>query len=165
MSVLRRYARFLPLLTTIVLAVPAPAQKSPDAETSDLQKATQNPVASLISVPLQNNSNFGIGPEDRTQTVLNIQPVIPIRISENWNLIIRWITPVVSQPVPTVEDLGYFGKFGLGPSLMILVQPGHWNAVYPKESSPWSMRLQIAFLFPKKARWNPVEMERPTHGV
>ena len=47
--------------------------------TQDLQKATQNPISSLISVPVQNNSNFGIGPFDRTQNILNIQPVIPIK--------------------------------------------------------------------------------------
>src|ERR1700760_1205894 len=56
--------------------------------TADLQKATQNPVASLISVPLQNNSNFGIGPYDRTQNVLNIQPVVPMKATDKMNLII-----------------------------------------------------------------------------
>src|SRR5437868_4501984 len=54
----------------------------------DLQKATQNPVSSLISVPIQNNNNFGIGPFDRTQDVLNIQPVIPVKASEKVSLII-----------------------------------------------------------------------------
>jgi len=48
----------------------APARAG--ASTEDLQKATQNPVASLISVPVQNNSNFVIGPFDRNQNVLNI---------------------------------------------------------------------------------------------
>jgi hypothetical protein len=68
-----------------------------------------DPVASLISVPLQNNSNFGIGPFDRTQNVLNIQPVIPLRVSENWNMIIRWITPVIWQPAPGTANLEVFG--------------------------------------------------------
>jgi hypothetical protein len=79
--------------------------------TDALQKAVQNPVASLISVPIQNNSNFGVGPEDRTQDVLNIQPVIPTRVSENWNLITRIIQPIVWQPYPT-EPTG--GEYGLG---------------------------------------------------
>ena len=43
----------------------------------------------MISVPLQNNTAFGVGPYDRDQNVFNIQPVIPVRISENWNLINR----------------------------------------------------------------------------
>jgi hypothetical protein len=54
------------------------------ASTDALRKATQNPVASLISVPIQNNSNFGVGPDDRTQNVVNIQPVIPVGVSANW---------------------------------------------------------------------------------
>jgi hypothetical protein len=85
-------------------------QKPPAGdEAAALQKATQNPVASLISVPFQNNSNFGIGPNDRTQNVLNIQPVIPVRVSEDWNLIIRWITPIVWQPAPGTQNLEVFG--------------------------------------------------------
>ena len=56
-----------------------------------LQKATQNPVASLISVPIQNNSNFNYGPYNRTQDVLNIQPVIPAKLNAKWNLITRII--------------------------------------------------------------------------
>ena len=78
-------------------------------DTADLQKATQNPVASLISVPLQNNSNFGFGKYDRTQNILNIQPVIPIRASENWNLIIRWIAPIIWQPAPGTANLEVYG--------------------------------------------------------
>ena len=54
---------------------------SPDkvATTEELAKAAQNPVADLISLPLQNNTNFGIGPDDKTQNILNIQPVYPLR--------------------------------------------------------------------------------------
>ena len=79
------------------------------ANTDALQKATQNPVASLISVPIQNNSNFGIGPNDRTQNVLNIQPVIPIKVSKDWNLIVRWIMPIIWQPAPGTQNLEVFG--------------------------------------------------------
>ena len=241
--------------------------------TSDLQKAVQNPVASLISVPIQNNSNFGVGPYDRTQDVLNIQPVIPAKISKNWMLITRIIQPIIWQPYPDQPTGGEYGfgdmnptfflspakpgkliwgvgpafaiptatnqilgqgKFSMGPSVVALLQPGKWtlgalvnnvwsiagsgsrpdvnqmllqyfvnynlnkgwyitispiltanwnassgnvwtvpfgggvgrvmklgfqpvnisaafygNAVYPSGASPWGMRLQIAFLFPK----------------
>jgi hypothetical protein len=274
---------------------PSP-QGSAGSSTEDLQKATQNPVASLISVPLQDNSNFGIGPFERTQNVLNIQPVVPLKMTKDWNLIIRWIAPIIWQPAPGTANLEVYGiventppyfaaeqvqakagvygfgdmlptfffspsaphkliwgvgpefqlptatdkvlgqgKFGIGPSVVGLVQPGHWtlgalvnnvwsvagdssrsdvnqmslqyfinynlpkgwylssapiinanwegssgnvwtvpfgggagrvfplgmqpvnvaaqfygNAVHPVNGSPWSMRLQIAFLFPKK---------------
>ena len=68
------------------------------ATDSELAKATQNPVADLISVPFQNNTNFNYGIEDRTQNILNIQPVIPVNLNDEWNLITRTIVPVISQP-------------------------------------------------------------------
>ena len=69
-----------------------------DTSNSDLAKQSQNPIANLISLPLQNNSNFGIGPDTETQNILNIQPVWPFSINDKWNLITRTILPVVSQP-------------------------------------------------------------------
>lgn len=99
---------FLAAIASLVLAQMAPpagqarspAQEKPTAQDpGDLQKATQNPVAGLISVPIQNNTNLGIGSFDRNQNVLNIQPVIPISVNQNWNMIIRWIAPVIWQPL------------------------------------------------------------------
>jgi hypothetical protein len=98
---------FVVFFPAAVWAQQKPANEEADAEA--LQRATQNPVASLISVPLQNNTNFDIGPFDRTQNVLNIQPVIPIGVSKQWNLIIRWITPIISQPAPGTLNLEVFG--------------------------------------------------------
>ncbi len=69
-----------------------------DDQTEELAKAAQNPVANLISLPFQNNTNFDYGPRDKTQNTLNIQPVWPFEITENWNLITRTIVPIVSQP-------------------------------------------------------------------
>ncbi len=80
-------------------------------ETAELARASQNPVASLISLPFQNNTNFGFGPGDDIQNVLNIQPVIPFDLSGNWNLITRTIAPVIYQP--EVEE-GQGDEFGLG---------------------------------------------------
>ncbi len=87
----------------------ARAEKPTANAASDLQKQTQNPVSSLISVPIQNNSNFGIGPYSRIQNVLNIQPVIPVKAGNNLNLIIRWIAPILYQPAPGTADLEIFG--------------------------------------------------------
>ena len=69
-----------------------------EAKDSDLAKQAQNPIANLISLPLQNTTNFGIGPDDETQNILNIQPVRPFSLDEDYNLITRNIFPVVSQP-------------------------------------------------------------------
>jgi hypothetical protein len=90
-----------------------------DDQTGDLQKAVQNPVASLISVPLQNNTNFAIDPLDRTQNVLNIQPVIPISVRERWNLITRIIVPLIYQPDVNVRDLGTMGLGDTNPTFFL----------------------------------------------
>jgi hypothetical protein len=84
------------------------------ANADALRKAAQNPVASLISVPIQNNNNGGIDPGNRTQDVVNIQPVIPLKVNDNWNLIIRWITPIIYQPLPAPAPLPQLGVSGLG---------------------------------------------------
>ena len=105
-----------------------------DVDQGDLAKAAQNPVGDLISLPFQNNMNFDVGPADRTQNVLNIQPVWPIALSKNWNLITRTIVPVISQPAPGSErtnglgDINFTGFFspkqpgkiiwGVGPTLV-----------------------------------------------
>jgi hypothetical protein len=88
-------------------------------ETADLAKATQNPVASLISVPFQNNSNFAVGPYNRTQDVLNVQPVIPIRLNEKWMMISRTIQPIVWQPAATANAGGQYGFGDMNPTLFL----------------------------------------------
>ena len=89
------------------------AQESAD----ELAKKLSNPVASLISVPLQYNIDFNIGPEDGTQHKLNIQPVIPASISQNWNLITRVIAPVVYQEDVFGDSGSQFGLGDITPSL------------------------------------------------
>jgi hypothetical protein len=100
---------FLTTIAALALTLLTSQAQQPAVATGDLQKATQNPVAGLISVPIQTNTNFGIGPFSRTQNVLNIQPVIPVNVSQNWTMIIRWITPIVWQPAPGTANLEVFG--------------------------------------------------------
>jgi hypothetical protein len=97
---------------------PAATAESEAARTAALAKAAQNPVADMISFPMQNNTNFGIGPYGRDQDVLNFQPVIPLHLTKKWNLITRTILPVVWQPdasQPTGQ--GWYGLGDLNPSL------------------------------------------------
>lgn len=68
-----------------------------DAEAEKLAKAAQNPIASMISLPFQNNTNLNIGPDDQTQNILNVQPVYPFEMGD-FNIITRTIVPVVSNP-------------------------------------------------------------------
>jgi len=77
----------------------------------EMARAVQNPIASLISFPFQNNTNFRFGPQEKTQNILNIQPVWPFELTDKWNLITRTILPVISQPetAPGTER-----TFGIG---------------------------------------------------
>jgi len=86
---------FLPL---IMLTLMCSATANATESNEDLAKKTQNPVADLISVPFQNNTNFGLGPHNRVQNILNIQPVVPFNLTENMNLITRTIVPIIRQP-------------------------------------------------------------------
>ena len=80
--------------TTFLLATSAGYAQ----EGGNLRDAAQNPIGDLISLPFQNNTNFDIGRSDNTQNVLNIQPVYPAHLNQDWNLIIRPILPVIYQP-------------------------------------------------------------------
>ena len=69
-------------------------------EEEELAKKTQNPVASMVSVPLQYNLDFGIGSADETRQLFNIQPVMPFSLNSDWNLIVRTILPLIAAQSP-----------------------------------------------------------------
>jgi hypothetical protein len=69
-----------------------------DSKATALAKQSQNPVANLIQLPFENNANFNAGPDDKVLNVLNVKPVIPVPLNDDWMLINRLIIPVISQP-------------------------------------------------------------------
>jgi len=138
---------------------------SEEMSNEELAKKAQNPIADLISLPLQNNMNFEVGPQDEIQNILNIQPVAPISIHEDWNLITRTIIPLIWQPEfiagqgrtfglgdinftgflspsksggitwgvgpvllfpSSTDDILGTGKWGIGPSAVVLHMTGPW---------------------------------------
>ena len=105
---------------------------------SELAKQTQNPLASLISLPFQNNTNFDLGEFDRTQNVLNIQPILPFTLSEDWNLINRVIVPVIDQPDITRNSTGVWGLGAI-----------NWTAwLSPADSGAWIWGAGPILVFP-----------------
>ena len=109
--------------TALLLAGSAHAEMSAE----ELAKLAQNPVGNLISVPFQNNTNYNVGPLNGNQNILNIQPVIPIEISPEWNIITRTIVPVISQPKLSQDSER---KNGIGDTVLSAflspAKPGHW---------------------------------------
>lgn len=104
-----------------MIAGHAGGEDTPKVSNADLAKAVQNPVANMISLPFQNNTDFGIGPQDQTRNTLNIQPVVPFKLTSDWMLITRTIAPVLAQPhtfansggvVPSTPETA--GVLGLG---------------------------------------------------
>lgn len=97
------------LLCLVVILIAAPLWAQEDE--AELAKKLSNPVANLISLPLQSNWDYGIGGEDATRYTLNVQPVIPFSISNDWNLITRTIIPIIRAEAP---EEGLDDKSGLG---------------------------------------------------
>lgn len=162
-----RLAGFALMFATV--ATHSVAQSS-DAD--ELAKKLSNPVSSLISVPLQYNYNSGFGNREGVQSYINIQPVVPISISPNWNLISRTILPVVSQSgfLPNGENQTGFGNitqsfffspkqptgggliWGVGPVLSIPaatdgIANKQWGAgitgVALKQKGPWTVGILV----------------------
>lgn len=128
---------FVLLLLLVIMQQPIAAQESQEDEQEALVVASQNPIASMASMPFQFNWNMGMGDYNRTQTIINIQPVLPAKIGKSWNMINRIILPVMVQPDFNAESgsttglgmINYtaffspkpFGKvaLGFGPSFLI----------------------------------------------
>jgi hypothetical protein len=107
----------------IGLAAPALAEMSAE----ELAKLAQNPVGNLISLPFQNNTNLNFGPEKGTQNILNIQPVYPISVNSEWNVITRTIVPVIWNPAlgPTIDSTNGIGDT-VFTAFLSPANPGEW---------------------------------------
>ena len=116
------------LRTAAVLAtVLATASAHAELDSEELAKIAQNPVGNLISVPFQENLNLNAGPLEKNFNVLNIQPVIPISVNEDWNIITRTILPVISLPpfAPGQSRTNGIGDVQIS-AFLSPAKPGSW---------------------------------------
>jgi hypothetical protein len=155
-------------LVTATIAIGAPvcsAQQPAAADEAELAKKLNNPVSDLVSVPIQLNWEQGVGPNDQTRFILNIQPVMPFSVNAKWNMIARVIVPLVSQPPLTAGGQPAFGIsdvltsfffsptkgsiiWGVGPALSLpsttiaTLGSEKWSAgptaVVLKQQGPWT---------------------------
>lgn len=98
------------VLLFLLLCAASPALAA-DPENADLAQKLSNPISSLISLPFQINYGCCFGPLKNPQVLLNVQPVVPFKLNDDWNLIMRTIVPVIDQQelIPGLGD-----RFGLG---------------------------------------------------
>ncbi len=89
------------LLSILLYSFSGFAQEGPSE--AELAKKSQNPIANMISVPLQLNTTYRIGDNNSTQNILNFQPVVPLSF-EKFNVITRLILPIVSNPNTAGKD-------------------------------------------------------------
>jgi hypothetical protein len=108
----RKQRRLVWLGYAALLALASPAHGQQGNGDADLAQQLSNPLADLITIPIQVNFDRDIGPADQgTKTATNVQPVVPFALGDEWNLISRTIIPIVYQ-----DDIfpGQGSQFGLG---------------------------------------------------
>jgi hypothetical protein len=103
----------------------APALAHAQDDNAELAKKLSNPVSSLISVPLQLNYDCCYGPRDGNRYTLNVQPVIPVSLNQDWNLIIRTVVPIVRQGRAYPGDDTAFGLSDTTQSFFFSPKAGH----------------------------------------
>ena len=84
-----------------------------------LATAALNPVAKMIKVPFQNDFDFDVGPNRVTQYTLNIEPIVPFTLNEDWSLITRTIIPIVSEPSAGPGQASVAGLGDISPSIFL----------------------------------------------
>ena len=146
-----------------IITVSASVTRAAAQDTSEVAKQAQNPIARLISVPLENDFNPRTGTSKDESYVLQFKPVVPISVSKEWNMITRTIVPIAQLP-----DLapGVDGASGLGDiSVSVFLSPAKAGRVI------WGAGPIVSFptatsniLGTKKVSLGPTVVVLKSHG-
>src|SRR6478752_2615273 len=111
----------------LMLLLVTGSARAEELSKEELAKLAQNPIANLISLPFQSNTNFNYGPNRGVQENLQIQPVIPVSLNANWNLITRTILPLNFNPDlgPRVGAVGGIGDLQMS-GFLSPAAPSDW---------------------------------------
>jgi hypothetical protein len=127
------------------LALSTVPARAAEEDTQALARAAQNPIAAMVSLPLQSNTNFNIGPYERTGETFNVQPVVPITLNSDWNLILRVIVPFIYRPNAAFDNGGGSGLGDLNTTFFFSPSKGGtfvWG-VGPTITAPTATRTKL----------------------
>ena len=102
------------LKTLTLAALLLPGIASAEMSKEEIAKASQNPLTAMYSLPIQNNTYFNVGPDNKTKNIANFQPVLPFDLNDDWTVVTRTIIPITSSPVGSNSAGNYERVFGLG---------------------------------------------------
>ena len=128
------------LAATIADAQQPAAAAPPEDESAELAKKLSNPISDLVSVPFQFNWYQHVGPLELSTFILNVQPVIPLKLNDDWNLILRIIVPFIGQPPLFNGDVSTFGVGDITTSFFF--SPRN-NSGFTWGSARWSRRRRV----------------------
>lgn len=116
------------LIITLIVGIASSSMAAESDDTAELARKLSNPVANLISVPLQYNYDENYGADDEgSKSILNIQPVAPFALSDKWNVITRTIVPLVdADDVPSGTSESGLGDIQASQFFSPMPEPGGW---------------------------------------
>jgi hypothetical protein len=125
---IQRAVRFGALATALVLLLAQAVHGQGSNNGTNLQALVTeslNPVGHMVKLPLQNNFDFGVGPDKVTQYTLNIEPIIPFRLNDEWNLVTRAVIPIINQPSAGPDRPSATGLGDINPALFLSPSRSH----------------------------------------
>jgi hypothetical protein len=136
---------------------------APETDVGELARRSENPIEPVVKLPLQENLEYGLGPNDRAESLFKLEPVIPLPLGGGWAIVVRTIVPFEYKPDTMATTGGTSGLGDINPTFFVAPKHGDlfkWG-VGPDFQLPtatqkavgtgkWSLGPSIAFVFQPK---------------